>query len=186
MQTVEPIKDPRKLDAMKKYLRGKNMRDYALFVVGINTGLRNKDLKALKIYDISSNGRAADRVYIREKKTGKEKIFRLNETAQKAIKEYLATRQATADELLFPSREGGEISSQQIRNIILDAARAVGVTDAIGTTTLRKTFGYHARRKGVPIEVLMQIFNHSWPGVTQRYIGISQDEMEEVYMELNI
>jgi integrase len=189
MQTVEPIRDSRKLDAMKKYLKGKNLRDYALFVLGINTGLRNGDLKSLKVDDVQgNNGKIRDRIYIHEKKTGKEKIFRVNETAQKALKEYLATRPgAGQEELLFPSREGGrELTSQQIRNIILEAARAVGVTERIGTTSLRKTFGYHARRKGVPVEVLMRIFNHSWPHVTLRYIGISQDELEEVYLELNI
>lgn len=188
MQTVEPIRDVRKVDAMKKYLRGKNLRDYAMFVLGINTGLRIGDLKAFIISDFIKNGKISDRIYIHEKKTGKEKIFRINDTARKALQEYLATRPGVQpDKLLFPSREGGKmLTSQQIRNIILDAARAVGVNEAIGTTTLRKTFGYHARKKGVPIEVLMRIFNHSWPGITQRYIGISQDELEEVYLDLNI
>lgn len=188
MQTVEPIRDPKKVDAMKKYLRGKNLRDYAFFVLGINTGLRNRDLKSLKVGDVSSDGKISDRIYIREKKTGKEKIFRVNETAKKVLKGYLVTRPgAGQEELLFRSREGSrELTSQQIRNIILEAARAVGVTKRIGTTTLRKTFGYHARKRGVPIEVLMRIFNHSWPGVTMRYICISQDEIEEIYMDLNI
>ncbi len=176
MQTVEPIRDPKKLNAIKKYFRGKNLRDYVLFVLGINTGLRNGDLKSLKISDVQNGtGKVRDRIYIHENKTGKEKTFRINETAQKALKEYLATRPGVEpEELLFPSREGGrELTSQQIRNIILSAARAVGVTERIGATTLKKTFGYHARKKGVAVEILMRIFNHFWPGVTQRYIGIS-------------
>jgi hypothetical protein len=52
--------------------------------------------------------------------------------------------------------------------------------------TVRKTVGYHARLKSVPIEILLRIFNHSAPGITMRYIGITQDELENVYLDLNL
>jgi len=189
MQTVEPIRDQKKLEVMKKYLRGHNIRDYVLFVLGINTGLRIKDLLRLRVVDVlDSKAKIVDRIYIHESKTGKEKIFRINETAAKALKELLAETMLRDGDYLFKSREGKNkpLTTTQVNNIITAAARAVGVKEKIGATTLRKTFGYHARKKGVPIEVLMRIFNHSWPGITQRYIGISQDELEEVYINLNI
>lgn len=37
MKFVQPIRDPQKLDAMKKYLYFKNIRDFIIFFVGINT-----------------------------------------------------------------------------------------------------------------------------------------------------
>ncbi|WP_342668518.1 tyrosine-type recombinase/integrase [Cytobacillus solani] len=49
----------------------------------------------------------------------------------------------------------------------------------IGTHTLRKTFGYHFYQKYKDVAVLQQIFNHSSPAVTMRYIGINQDIMDE-------
>jgi site-specific recombinase XerD len=60
------------------------------------------------------------------------------------------------------------------------------VEGEVGTHTLRKTFGYHARLNGTPIEVLQKIFNHSAPSVTMRYLGITQDELEDVYSNLNL
>ena len=45
MKAVEPIRDPKKIDAMKNYLKGKNIRDYTLFTVGINVALRISDLR---------------------------------------------------------------------------------------------------------------------------------------------
>ena len=50
MELVEPIRDMKKLEKMKKYLKGKSLRDYCLFVLGINSGLRVSDLLNLMIW----------------------------------------------------------------------------------------------------------------------------------------
>ncbi len=47
MKAVEPIRDPKKINAMKDYLKGKYIRDYTLFVMGINVTLRISDLLKL-------------------------------------------------------------------------------------------------------------------------------------------
>lgn len=52
LNLVESIRDPRKINAMKKYLKGKNIRDYALFVVGVNVALRISDLLDLTWGDV--------------------------------------------------------------------------------------------------------------------------------------
>lgn len=36
MISVDPIRDEQKIQTMKSYLKGKSLRDHALFVVGIN------------------------------------------------------------------------------------------------------------------------------------------------------
>ena len=51
----------------------------------------------------------------------------------------------------------------------------------IGCHSLRKTFGYHSWKKGVPIAVLMELYNHSNQAVTKLYLGISQDDIDDVY-----
>jgi integrase len=54
LEFVEPIRDKRKIKAMKKVLRGTNMRDYCLFVLDINSGLRVSDLLRLCIDEVLS------------------------------------------------------------------------------------------------------------------------------------
>ena len=49
MQTVQPIKDREKIEAIKKILRASTLRNELLFVLGINIGLRISDILALKI-----------------------------------------------------------------------------------------------------------------------------------------
>jgi integrase len=188
LNTVEPIRDKNKIKLMKVVLKNKSIRNYLLFTLGINTGLRISDLLQLKIKNVS-NGKIKDNIYIRERKTSKEKIFGLNKTAKEAIKEYLnSLDKYELDWYLFKSKKGVNqpISRIQAYDILNIASVEVGINDKIGTHTLRKTFGYHARMKGVGIEILQKIFNHSAPGVTMRYIGISQDEIEDVYLDLNL
>lgn len=189
MEIVEPIRDVGQLNALKGQLHRENLRDYAWFVVGINTGLRISDLLRLKVGDVrETRTRWKDRIVVREQKTGKRKECPLSPTIKKALSEYLATRpNASAQEALFPSQKGGRpISRQTAWKILHEAAKAVGITDAVGTHTLRKTFGYHAYQQGVDLALLQDLFNHAEPRVTLRYIGINRDQRDAVYLSLDL
>jgi len=189
MEFVEPIRDRKKIEAMKKYLKGCKIRDWCLFVLGINSGLRISDLLRLNIGDVmDERGRLNIRITLREKKTGKSKNFPISDTASKAIKNYLEERRnLTFEQPLFPSRKGNEaIKRNQAYKILSQAAHAVGIKDNIGTHSMRKTFGYHTYKKGIDISILQKIFNHSAPSITLRYIGITQDDVDEVYLNLNL
>lgn len=190
MNTVEPIRDEKKIKAIKAILKTENIRNYLLFTLGINTGLRISDLLKLKISDVlTEKDKFRDSIYIREKKTGKETIFAINKTAKEAIKDYLdSLKNYDSAWYLFKSKKGenAPISRIQAYEILNNVANMVGIKDNIGCHTLRKTFGYHARIRGVSIEKLQKIFNHSAPNITMRYIGITQDELDDVYLDLNL
>lgn len=187
MEFVQPIRDLKQIETIKKLLKLRNMRDYCLFVLGINSGLRISDLLKLRISDISERGKIKDRIRLREKKTNKFKDFPLSNSTKAALKEYLKTRKYNEDEPLFISRKNkGFLLRQQAYKIINDVAKSVGIKEKIGTHTLRKTFGYHAYNNGYDIALIQKLFNHSSPSVTLRYIGITQDEMDNVYLSLEL
>ena len=153
-----------------------------------------------------------DRISLREKKTNKFKDFPLSNSTKSALKEYLKTREYNENEPLFISRKRnraevvglceskdrnalnsevsrwnkGFLMRQQAYKIINDVAKSVGIKEKIGTHTLRKTFGYHAYNNGYEITLIQKLFNHSSPAVTLRYIGITQDEMDDVYLSLDL
>lgn len=192
MELVQPIRDKQQLEAMKRYLRGTSLRDYCLFVLGINSGLRISDLLLLRVEDVlSPSGKVKDRVSLRERKTGKMKDFPIGNSARKALTEYFAQNPLTAHEPLFPSRKRSEgerkpLSRVQAYRILSEAAKAVGIRESIGTHTLRKTFGYHAYTMGTDITRLQKLLNHSAPSITLAYIGITQEELDQVYIALNL
>ena len=187
MEFVQPIRNLKQVDTIKKLLKQQNLRDYCLFVLGINSGLRISDLLKLQVIDVIENGKIKDRIRLREKKTNKFKDFPLSEKTKQAIKEYLKTRNYKENEPLFISRKNrGFLLRQQAYKIINDVAKSVGIKEKIGTHTLRKTFGYHAYNNGYDIAIIQKLFNHSSPAVTLRYIGITQEELDDVYLGLDL
>ena len=52
MNYVEPIRDKDDIQAMKDYLREWNERNYMMFLLGINSGLRISDIINLRVKDV--------------------------------------------------------------------------------------------------------------------------------------
>lgn len=180
MEFVEPIRNKKQLEGMKQYLKKSNPRDHLLFILGINSGLRISDLLSLAVKDVKNK----ERITIREIKTGKRKDFPLSETCKIIIAEYTTI---VTDGWLFPSRKGDKaITRIQAYRIINEAAKTVGIRDAVGTHTLRKTFSYWAFKSGHDISVIQKLLNHSSPSTTLSYIGITRDHLDSVYINLNL
>jgi len=75
MNKVEPIRDREKIEEVKMELLKSNYRNYLLFVVGINTGLRIGDMLKLKVKDV----RNQTHIILKEEKTNKSKKFSLTQ-----------------------------------------------------------------------------------------------------------
>jgi len=174
MNEVQPIRDPEMIDRMKQELAKNGSRDSFLFTFGINTGLRISDILELTVGDV----RGKTHVTIKEQKTDKRKRFKLHHELREAIQDY--TKGMADTDYLFKSKRGNNpIKRVQAYKILNRAAKNLGVEE-IATHTMRKTFGYHFYKKTGDIAMLQEIFNHSAPSVTKRYIGITQDEIDEV------
>jgi integrase len=201
MKKVEPIKDIRVIKNIRSILKNQSLRNELLFVLGINIGLRVSDILKLKVEDlIKPNGKTAkDYVLIQEVKTGKTKKFYLGDIVKKTIETFIKeSPDIIPEDYVFKSRKGDNIpiTRQQAYRILNNAAEDLGlvernsagviVSGEIGTHTMRKTFGYHAYKNGVSLELLMDIFNHSTPAMTLRYIGITEQQKQDVYLQSNL
>jgi len=175
MNYVQPIRDLGKIEEIKVYLNKKSYRDYFLFLMGINTGLRISDLLNLKVMDVKGK----THFVLKEQKTNKTKRFTLY-TLEEDINRYISGMDD--NDYLFPSRleKGGQpLSRYRAWAILSSAGEHVGLGE-IGTHTLRKTFGYHFYQKTRDVAMLQELFNHSAPSVTLKYIGINQDMIDNV------
>jgi integrase len=185
---VDPIRDIKKISAMKKFLKAKDARDEALFTMGINTALRISDLLSFSLGDVlDGEWRLRETIRLKERKTGKIKRFPINESVRETLSGYLATRRKEDRSApLFPSKKGGALSRWQARRILKAAGKFVGL-EKIGTHSLRKTFGYHVYRKtGGNIGLVQKLLNHSTSENTLRYIGIDREAMDSAYLDLNL
>ncbi|NSL50962.1 site-specific integrase [Calidifontibacillus erzurumensis] len=188
MKYVEPIKNIADIKAMKRLLRQHSQRDLLFFVFGINTGMRVSDLLSLKVCDVWDGEDVKEFVYVKNGSVNDALTpFYINNSVKKELKKYLAQADLKKDDYLFISKKNEKpITRQQAYRIINSAAKEVGIPGNIGTHTLRKTFGYHAYRKGIAISILSRIFNHQSSSETLHYIGIDKNENYLVKVDVNL
>lgn len=172
LKDVQPIRDLEQIDNMKWALRRHcSERDYILFLIGINTGLRVGDLLKLKVSDLKGKRKAI----IKEGKTQKKRIIYLDSVYDE-VQDYVSTLDS---EWLFPSRKGDKaISPTQAYRQLNKAADFAGVEN-VGNHTLRKSFGYWYYKQHKDVAELQKILNHSHPSITLRYIGITEEQIED-------
>lgn len=184
---VEPIRRPEDIKAIKQLLESKP-RDYLLFVMGINNGLRIGDLLQLKAGPFR-DARVGDKIPVKEQKTGKAQEVVINKNVKRALVTYFKELEPEDDDYLFKSRNGENqpITVSMANILIKNWTKAINLQGNYGTHSLRKTFGYISRRKhGVGWEILTQRFNHSSPSVTRVYLGIQDDEVNDWIVQCNI
>ncbi len=183
MEYVDPIKDIEQINAIKEKLRKQSQRDLLLFVFGINTGVRISDLLALKVMDVWDGEKVKEFLHIDEDDRG----YFINNAVKYEIENYLAKIDFKMEDYLFKSKKDLKpITRQQAYRIINHAAKEVGVIGKVGTHTLRKTFGYHAYRKGIAISILMSIYHHHSSAETLRYLGIDKNEENLIRVDVNL
>ncbi|MDQ0269884.1 tyrosine-type recombinase/integrase [Cytobacillus purgationiresistens] len=187
MEFVDPIKDVESIDKIKRELKKQSQRDVLLFVLGINTGIRVSDLLFLKVKDLWEESAIKEFLYIKDEKNNEVRAFYLNNSIRNELVRYMSLFNFCESDFIFKSKKNElPITRQQAYRIINNAAKKVGVTGKIGTHTLRKTFGYHAYRKGIAISILMSIYNHHTPAETLRYIGVNKNDKQLIKVDVNL
>ena len=78
------------------------------------------------------------------------------------------------------------LSRSQAFRIIKEAALYAGLNEHVSCHSLRKTFGYHAWKRGVQPALLMELYNHSSYRVTKQYLGIEQEDKDRVYLDVQL
>jgi integrase len=204
MQTVQPIRDINQIHRIESILKSHNTRDYILFELGIYSGLRISDILKLKVKDI----RNQEYFILKEDKTGKDKKLKIQPKLKTELDSY--TKNMKDEDYLIPSQkyrtnvivtkrinnknikeiipnisDNSPISRNQAWEILNNVAKKVGIKEEIGCHSMRKTFGYHFYMQyndtnNRALVILQQIFNHSTPHTTLRYIGIVQDEIDNM------
>ena len=180
-------------DENKKQIAARNKM---LFIVGINLGIRASDLCGLKYNFFINNDGTYKNFYSlqpkKTKKTGKYVKLYFNQVVKKTIADYLEEYPVqNMDEYLFKSRKGdSHITEIALGKIIKDAAKEIGIERNICSHSLRKTFGFwawhNAEDKNKALITLQTIFNHSSPAVTSKYIGLTDDEVSDVFNSLDL
>lgn len=176
---VEPIRKLRDIVSIKKLLQD-NPRNYAIFVVGINTPLTPGELielKAGQVRDLKPN----DSLDIIDEKTGKVKSCPFNNACTDAISKLLSTGEFNDDDNLFKSQRGSLIAPS-LNRLVKKWCEVLNMRGNYGSHTLRKTWGYHQHHTyGVDVQTLKLCFNHASVTQTREYLCIEEKNPEEIF-----
>ncbi|MBU5478002.1 tyrosine-type recombinase/integrase [Eubacterium sp. MSJ-13] len=199
MKTTQPIRDIGELDKIKKYYCDvkPNKRNWLLIICGLNTALRISDILKLRWKDVYNEGLLSfkSHIDIKEQKTGKKTTIFINNNLKEALASFLKDLFAKKinlaelmERFIFLGQKSGNkpISRIQAFRIISHAAEKCQLGHRVSSHSLRKTFGYHAWKKGVSPALLTSIYNHSSYKITTRYLGIDQDDRDEVFGLVNL
>lgn len=209
---VMPIKDKSNIELAKQYFlnrperyRGQNIRDYTLFVLGINVGLRAGDLLHLHISDLTRYN--FEQIVIMEQKTRNRnkppRVIHLSTQVRNILKDYISTLERyNEDDYLFGSRSTKRANKQvdpyyplcknqpidlsTINRKLKSLEEELNLNCRLRTHSLRKTFAYQKLKanenNAMYLSVIQKTLCHSSAEVTLRYVGIEAEQIADVYL----
>ena len=188
MSTNQPIRDKKEVRELAEYyLELGQLRNHVLIVLGIHTALKVSGILRLRwddVYDFE-NERVLTSIDLVDKRTGKTLNIALNSYATKALTLFAAESAEPGRFLMENPNTGNAISRIQAYRIIRSASEELKLENRASCHTLHKTFGYHAWKSGVSPAVILEIYNHSSLSVMRKYLGVTQEDINAVYLGMN-
>lgn len=177
-----------------KSLIGKLERDreykFCLLIsIGVFTGLRISDLLQLRFCQFES-----DILTIQEQKTRKTRRIKINPDL-KEIVDRLKSRMVVldTDQYIFLNRYGTKPIDKSYVNVKLKEIVKrydINIDGNVSSHMFRKTLGNRVLRlnnySGEAVILLMELFGHSSPALTKRYLGLREREIHDVYDSLRL
>ena len=182
--TADHLEWNQSMNLIRNLFNDRNFKMSLLISMGSFWGLRISDILTLQwnqVYD-------KDEFELIERKTQKKREIKINSQLKKHIMDcYGKIKPRSLDAFIFTSQKGSVYSIQRINLILKDLRIKYNLNiQNFSTHSLRKCFGREIfNRSGSNAELaivkLSQLFNHSNPAITRRYLGITQKELLDTY-----
>jgi integrase len=158
-----------------KLIKTNENRSFGLLIVcGINLGLRIDDLLKLSLEELTKSS-----IEITEGKTNKKRKLIINDNIKKALKHFNNSNLSYP----FKSQKGSTYSTQHVNRLMKKYFKG-----KVSTHSLRKSFGRRVWSNDNESErsliYLSELFNHSSTLTTRIYLGIRQEELDDIYLNL--
>ena len=186
LNSVEKTSDYLTTDELKKinkyFQKERNLQMSLLIELGFRTMLRYSDISRLKWIDVIGK----DEIVLNELKTGKKRIIKIGDVLKEILnKFYILNGEPNETIYLF------SYSLRHTNRLLQFAARYVGIRKKnVSTHSLRKSgarFIWEENNKTDDIFLkISMILNHSNTSISRRYLGITREEISDVYAGFDI
>jgi integrase len=152
---------------------------------GVFFGLRISDIRFIRWKDLVNR----TQFEIVERKTSKRRSITINPTYAELIKYVYEQGKYSSESLIAAGRKGRALSIQYINRLLHKVFDENKITAGNGSShTLRKTFGRRVwllnNKSESSLILLSKVFNHSSVSITRNYLGITSEEISDVYLNL--
>ncbi len=190
-QVIKPyqVLTDRELNHLLAAARGKP-RDRMILTLAAATGLREAELCALKVADLTVDEQGDLILRVRQGKGRKDRLVPVDRETAALVRSYLTLcglslgdKQDTG-EYVFPSRKGkghGRLSTARMRQLIDFYLKKSHIAKPISMHSLRHGAAIHWLRRGAPAPAVQKLLGHSSLATTQKYLDhLELDELKEV------
>ena len=161
-----------------------------LISIGVFTGLRISDLLKLKYSDLLNK----NTLVLTEQKTGKTRTIRINQDLQSLIQRIFKKQNLShPNQYIFLNRFGTKPIDRSYVNVKLKeilSKNRIKLDGNISSHLFRKTLGRRVMEinnySNESLVLLMELFGHSSMAITKRYLGIRQQEINDVYLSVSL
>ncbi|HHZ95598.1 MAG TPA: integrase [Flavobacteriales bacterium] len=164
-------------------------RDLALFDLAIDSKLRCCDLVALRVSDISQNGRIKHRAVVIQQKTGRPVQFEITEQTRQAVMVWMTVNSLQNRDYLFQSRVRNSIhlSTRQYARIVDGWVESIGLDSRkYGTHSMRRTKAALIYKKTGNLRAIQLLLGHSKLESTVRYLGVELDDALTISEQIDL
>ena len=167
------------------------LRDKAILEILYSSGARVSEVIGMNladVYEMKSDTEQIRIVKLRGK-GGKERIVPMGSYSVKALDDYLVRVRPTLvsksskskSEALFLNQRGTRLSRQSAWQLVVDAAKRIGLSEGISPHVFRHSFATHLLDAGADIRVVQELLGHASVTTTQIYTLITIDKIRESY-----
>jgi integrase len=161
-----------------------------LVAMGVFTGLRISDLLQIKFKQFIET----EFLNIIEKKTKKDRKIKINSDLKEMVERIKLKMNVTNDEqYIFVNKYGTKPIDKSYVNVKLKELfnkYDIHLEGNVSSHLFRKTLGNRALKlnnySNESMVLLMELFNHSSPSTTKRYLGVRDSEIQSIYDSLKL
>lgn len=153
------------------------IRNYAIILTLLDTGIRVSELCLLSMCDYSPK---TGRIEIRFGKGNKKRFVHLGATTRKALWKYLTKREQDSASPLFAKLQGKQLTARNLEKL-LERIGAKAQVQNVYPHRFRHTFAIEYIRNGGDIFTLQMLLGHSSLEMVRRYAKIATIDTERVH-----
>ena len=157
----------------------RNLRDKALIMTILSSGLRASEILNLKEDDLYRRS-----LIVSRGKGGKPRVTFIDPLTEKSIREYHHKREVDSV-FVFTNSFGKPLSRQYLSRMISETALRAGIKKRVSAHTLRHSFATNMLRRGARIEDVQPLMGHSNISTTRLYMHFTNEYLRERYDMFN-